>query len=288
MLEEMTPRKRETRGTKSVDPEMFSPLKKTKADAAPVRRVMRTKSQDAQGISSLAAFLHEADTGKKKSKSSSRSVSSMPIPRNAGADQPGKKPMRRRLKKGSVSKTDDELELQDILRRPPIKRHASYGSGLDFATASSAMETATKGGHHPKKFHSSFGSGLDLHTASDDLDRTSIHVSDLLAGGGSDNEDKKQSSRSRLAKSMSQIPTSKASDLGSILAQQKAQKLLSRSSMSSIDCDEELEDTQEDIFSFYSWSTSRQPRNKIKKERKRLNDSIRHGALLAAYESFVR
>lgn len=48
------------------------------------------------------------------------------------------------------------------------------------------------------------------------------------------------------------------------------------------------EDTEEDIFTFYSWSTSRQPRSKILKERKKLRDSVREGPLLASYEALMR
>ena len=62
----------------------------------------------------------------------------------------------------------------------------------------------------------------------------------------------------------------KASDLCSLLAGQKEQKRLSRENQGGSEKypAEEVVEDQEDIFLYYSWSTSRQPRNKIQKERK--------------------
>jgi hypothetical protein len=45
---------------------------------------------------------------------------------------------------------------------------------------------------------------------------------------------------------------------------------------------------EEDIFTFYSWSTSRQPRDKILEQRKKFRDAIRQGPLLTSFQSLVR
>jgi hypothetical protein len=47
-------------------------------------------------------------------------------------------------------------------------------------------------------------------------------------------------------------------------------------------------DTEEDIFTFYSWSTCRQQRPKIQRERQLLQDAIKQGAVLATKERFTR
>jgi hypothetical protein len=85
-----------------------------------------------------------------------------------------------------------------------------------------------------------------------------LHVSDLISGNG----DRKATPQKRLSRDKApQLPVKE---------------------------EEEIDENQEDIFSYYAWSTSRQSRTKILRERKKLSDSIRHGALMSVYESFVR
>jgi hypothetical protein len=76
----------------------------------------------------------------------------------------------------------------------------------------------------------------------------------------------------------------KVMELSALVQQQKAQKILSKTENDT----ENGEDKGEDIFTFYSWSTSRQRRSKILKERKKLRDSVREGPLLASYEALMR
>jgi hypothetical protein len=47
-------------------------------------------------------------------------------------------------------------------------------------------------------------------------------------------------------------------------------------------------DTEEDIFTFYSWSNSRQQRPKIQRERQLLQDAVKQGTVLATKERFIR
>jgi hypothetical protein len=335
MLDNLMKSRVGSRGSRSVGTDMMlnSPPKKPKSatttTAPPQRKVVRTHSQDAGGIASLANFLttstessSSSTTHHKKSnkKSSSRSVSSLPVPRTSGGSSSGsvggngggsgsgeapKKPLRRRLKNmkrssGNSVQSDGE---------PAMRGHRSFGSGLDMHSASHAPTEEKRGRKPAVRGHRSFGSGLDLHSAaSDDTHNNTTtnddgphedYTSDLLGDMMSDDEDdtpKRPHHGGRLGRSMGDIPAFKASDLGSLLAQQKEQKRLSRETGASGDgggasvlvADEGVDDNQEDIFSYYSWSTSRQARNKIQKERKLLSDALRQGAFLAAYESFVR
>jgi hypothetical protein len=82
----------------------------------------------------------------------------------------------------------------------------------------------------------------------------------------------------------------KPSDLGSLLAQQKEMKRrLGASVVSDLLCgsNTEEEQTQDDIFSKYSWTTSRQDRSKIQRERTLLNETLRQGIFLKVFESYV-
>lgn len=184
--------------------------------------------------------------------------------------------------------------------------HNSLGSGLDLHSASNDLlfaggkmrgrKPASSTSSSNNKHHRSFGSGLDLHNASDDdLGEGSLHVADLLSGGKGSSNKKKTNDRGngRLNRSMGDIAF-KASDLGSLLAQQKELKRrggglggASMTSVSLIGPDEEQTPVDDDIFTTYSWSSSRQPRAKVLVERKLLCETLRQGTFLAAYEAYV-
>lgn len=93
----------------------------------------------------------------------------------------------------------------------------------------------------------------------------------------------------RLNRSMGDIAF-KASDLGSLLAQQKELKRRTGGGGASVVSELVVEDEpppQEDIFSMYSWTTSRQVRHKVHQERKLLNSTLRQGSFQKAFELYV-
>lgn len=123
-------------------------------------------------------------------------------------------------------------------------------------------------------------------SSDESLQEESLHVSDIL---GSTKNGKQQGGTTknteRLNRSMGDMAF-KASDLGSLLAQQKEFKRRGggASVVSELLMDEE---PQDDIFSNYSWTTSRQVRHKIQEERKLLNETLRQGAFQKAFQLYV-
>jgi len=243
----------------------------------PQRKIDRLSGDG--GIASLAAFLNNSKSPKSNKLSSSRSVGAMPT---SGASFSSKKPLRRRLKK-----KDDESLASAASKRPSkskqIKGHSSMGSGLDLHSASSTPMEAYGGskmrGRKPKS-RSSSGS------SDDSIEDQSLHVSDILGTNNNGNAGgSTKKSMERLNRSMGDIAF-KASDLGSLLAQQKEFKRRSggASVVSELLVDEEQQD---DIFSTYSWTTSRQLRHKVQEERKLLNETLRQGTFEKAFQMFV-
>jgi hypothetical protein len=231
----------------------------------------------------------------------------------AGSSSAPKKQLRRRLKKssgksdeGSESGTSSSHQSRQQQRparsnstKNKARGHASLGSGLDFQSASNGPlggygGTKMKGrkpsskGDLPRS-----GSGSSLEG---NLEGGSLHVSDLLGGGGGGGKkngsgsqtNTKQQHQGRMNQSLGDIML-KTSDLGS-LAQQKEFKRQTGSSVASEHTGNNpvVVEPQDDIFSNYSWTTSRRDRNRIQLGRKLLNDTLRQGTLLKVFETYVR
>lgn len=122
----------------------------------------------------------------------------------------------------------------------------------------------------------------------------SVDLGALIDSDDDSDEEDIETARERLGRSMP--------ELGPIVAKQKMSRRRSKEQLS-IGEDEEfqyqalgddpsrhgVEDkTVEDIFTFYSWSTSRQPRDEIENGRRRLRDSVRDDAMNAALESLMK
>ena len=120
------------------------------------------------------------------------------------------------------------------------------------------------------------------------LEDDSLHVSDLHGGGKQNGSSSRTNEKplSRMNKSMGDIPF-KASDLGSLLAQQKEIKRRGGASVVSEFVDGDTDEPQDDIFSKYTWTTSRQDRSKVQVERKLLNETLRQGTFLKVFESYI-
>jgi hypothetical protein len=130
--DEVAPKsKREGTYLSSVGPRLASP---SKSSCPPKQNVTHTKSSDAGGIALLASFLHDSDKGKVKSKSSSQSLSGMPISRSGLGK---KKPLSRQKENSVSSKSDDEYEIDSC----PARRQQSVVSGLNVATPSDGNES---------------------------------------------------------------------------------------------------------------------------------------------------
>ncbi len=119
------------------------------------------------------------------------------------------------------------------------------------------------------------------------MEDESLHVSDIIGTTKTKNGSKEvtTTTKERLNRSMGDIAF-KASDLGSLLAQQKEFKR--RGGGASVVSELLIEEEQQDdIFSDYSWTTSRQVRSKVQEERKLLNDTLRQGTFQKAFDMFV-
>jgi hypothetical protein len=271
----------------------------------------------------LASFLQEAGkkTASRNKKSSGRSVSSMPIPKSelsvAGGSVVSRATAaatRRGKKSGKHHHSSGEGSLDDM--QAPVQRHhhGSFTSGLDFLTATSSKSSKPKKGKKDdKRLNNSLGSGLDFLTAmaeelspdmntstkkkgrrqkkkkkrsSDDNDsrEPSLHISDLL-GEEVELDDYEDSTSS--GDSYSDDGGSVCT-MGTIAHRRKQfEKELKLSGMTESEAFQG--DIDEDIFTFYCWSSSLQPRPKILRERKLLQGAIlEQAAVVKTKESFIR
>ena len=85
-----------------------------------------------------------------------------------------------------------------------------------------------------------------------------------------------------------------AMELGPLIAHHKMNRRKSRDKLvigeNQVYQAEEKQSQEEadDIFTFYTWSASRQPRDEIEKERRRLRDSVRDQAMVAVFENYMK
>jgi hypothetical protein len=251
----------------------------------PRRLVQLNDSNDATQVAELASFLRNEDA-KPSTIASSRSVSSMPKPRpRRASDRPfagGQKRSIRNPTKLRIVKSDDEGIAEDVLEKKASLRNLRAcltdeedeledSEGGDSLNISDLLT-----GRHGKL------SGKDERRSARHYSagRSAI-FSDGEIGVDSDQVD--PNAHDRMGMSMPGM-SEKVMELSALVQQQKAQKILSKTENDT----ENGEDKGEDIFTFYSWSTSRQRRSKILKERKKLRDSVREGPLLASYEALMR
>lgn len=211
--------------------------------------------------------------------------------------------MKKRGKKnGRISahhRSTGELSLDEL---EPRRHHGSFTSGLDFLTASTS-KSSKPGKKDKKKMNSSLGSGLDFLTAmaeelepldnlkkkgrrqtkkkkqtDDDSREPSLHISDLLGEEVELDDDDEDSSYSDDGGS--------ACTMGTIADRRKQfEQELKLSGMTESEAFQG--DIDEDIFTFYTWSSSQQPRPKILRERKLLQEAIQHAAVIETKESFI-
>ncbi|KAG7339702.1 hypothetical protein IV203_025253 [Nitzschia inconspicua] len=284
-------------------------VKVKRRSKSPKRVVVRSKSSDSSvtpntnnlsnsGPIGLANFLQMAGKKNPPTKSSGRSVTSMPIPKSELSVCGGSvsnKLSSRRGKKGEP--------VRGVARSGSgTKHHGSFTSGLDFLTATASVSSKpTKKSKTQQRMNSSLGSGLDFLTAAkDELESTkkkgrrikkptdtnddpepSLHISDLLGETVELDED-----------DSSTASTSDVDDAGSVctmgtIADRRKQfeQELKRNGISESDVFQG--DAQEDIFTFYSWSSSKQTRPKILRERNLLQDALQQPALIKVKQQFI-
>lgn len=254
----------------------------------------------------LANFLQMAGKKNPVTKSSGRSVTSMPIPKSelsvsGGSVNPK---LNRRGKKGEPGR--------GVARSgSSIGHHGSFTSGLDFLTASASISSKpTKKSKAQLRMGSSLGAGLDFLTAmesemesasnnntnakkkgkrsnkptrKDEDDREpSLNISDLLGETVElDEEDSSTASTSDLDDIVS------VAAMGTIADRRKQfVEELKRTGISESDVFQG--DAQEDIFTFYTWSSSRQARPKILRERNLLQDAIQQAAVIETRQRFIK
>ena len=262
----------------------------TPMEAPKKRAVGRSQSSGAGGIGALASFLDVIGGGNKKKNSSGASVSSMPMP---GQENENKSIMRRRKKKAY---SDDEFDLVS----PRSKGHRSFGGGLDFATASDDSDFDIPNAKVQARMHQSLGSGLDFASASDAIDflmpsrkaQPQKAVSDDDSSNPYNSESSEEFEEEVELSEELELVLEEGVDgslhISEVLGIDRSEMESDKPrSSSALEEEEEVED-QDDIFSYYQWSASRQPRNKVQKARKQLNDSLRQGAMLATFEAFMR
>jgi hypothetical protein len=294
-------------------------VKVKRRSKSPERGVARSKSSDSSvtpnmsnlsksvcgdGPVGLANFLQMAGKKNPVTKSSGRSVTSMPIPKSelsvsGGSVNPK---LNRRGKKGEPGR--------GVARSgSSIGHHGSFTSGLDFLTASASISSKpTKKSKAQQRMGSSLGAGLDFLTAmesemestsnnntkkkgkrskkpkrKDEDDREpSLHISDLLGETVElDEEDSSTASTSDVDDTVS------VATMGTIADRRKQfVEELKRTGISESDVFQG--DAQEDIFTFYTWSSSRQARPKILRERNLLQDAIQQAAVIETRQRFIK
>jgi hypothetical protein len=183
--------------------------------------------------------------------------------------------------------------------------HGSFTSGLDFLTASASVSSKpAKKSKAQQRMNSSLGSGLDfLTTMESELESTkrkgrrgkkskrkdngeqepSLHISDLLGETVEldDEDDTSTASTSDVDDAVS------VATMGTIADRRKQfEQELKRAGITESDIFQG--DAQEDIFTFYSWSSSRQARPKILRERNLLQDAMQQGAVIDTKEQFIK
>jgi hypothetical protein len=194
----------------------------------------------------------------------------------------------------------------------------SFTSGLDFltATASVSSKPSKKQKAQQQRLNSSLGSGLDFLTAGQS-EIKSNHVESSKKKGrrnnrksnchdDDDNDDENDREEHSLDMSdflgetieldeedSSTANTSDGGDafsvgtMGTIADRRKQlEQELKRAGMAESDVFHG--DAQEDIFTFYSWSSSRQARPKILRERNLLQDAIQQATVVDTKRRFVK
>jgi hypothetical protein len=292
MLEDKSRSRRRNKDSSSVASETRTTTMTTNIPREPSRVVQRNSSSDAAELASLTIFLKTEDAQPIRRNASSRSVSSMPIPRRKKGSErslaEGQKRAIRKQTKLRMVKSDDEGVLDVLEKKTSLRK---------LRTCQTDEEGEVEDSQDEKSLHEtdSLHGGRDRRSGKD-ARRSTRHYSTGQAAvmsdeeNGVDNHQVDRSAHDRMGMSMPSMSL-KVMELGALVQQQKAQKTLSKTTSMSTSENNHAEDEEykeEDIFTFYSWSTSRQPRSKILKERKKLRDSVREGALLASYEALMR
>ena len=150
----------------------------------------------------------------------------------------------------------------------------SLGSGLDFLTAVAEdlepLENRKKKGRRQKK---------NGKQSDDDSREPSLHISDLL---GEEVELEDYDENNSYSDDGESVCT-----MGTIADRRKQfEQELKQSGMTELEAFQG--DVDEDIFTFYTWSSSQQPRPKILRERKLLQEAIQHAAVIETKESFTQ
>jgi hypothetical protein len=255
----------------------------------PRRELQRNGSSETDELAEFAEFERALKTEDSATRRRTPHVSNMPISRpKRGSERSLAGAQKRSIRKQTrirMVKSDDE-GIADVLEKKASMRNLracltdeedEFEDGLDDSLKLTDILTGGPGKR----------SGKDARR------RSARHYSTGQASVFSDEEngvDHHQvdpSAHDRMGMSMPAMSL-KVMELGALVQQQKAQKKFSKTLSPSKNGADNVEDKEEDIFTFYSWSTSRQPRSKILEERKKLRDSVREGPLLASYEALMR
>jgi hypothetical protein len=178
--------------------------------------------------------------------------------------------------------------------------HGSFSSGLDFLTAS-AEKTKSAKKKNNRRMSSSYGSGLDFLSAMGN-DVTDDKANQQKKGRRKNSKrEEGESNRPSLDDLLGETVELDEDDssmgssqgggsvctLGTIADRRKQFELdLKQSGISESEAFKG--DNEEDIFTFYSWSSSRQSRPKIQRERKLLQDAMKQSAVLDTKEALIR
>lgn len=252
----------------------------------PRRVVLRDNSSDSPEVAELERFLKVEDAKPSRRIASTRSVSSAPVPRSKRATiRPLTERPKRSVRKQTrirMVKSDDEGEIYVMEKKASIRNLRACQTDEEDSLGEECLTVTDllTGGRGKRSGKDARRSARHYSTGQDAV------ISDVENGVDNHQVDP-SNAHDRMGMSMPAM-SPEVMDLSALMQQQRAQKRLSGSMFASENDAGNKEDEEEDIFTFYSWSTSRQPRSKILEERKKLRDSVREGPLLASYEALMK
>ena len=222
------------------------------------------------GIGGLASFLKGGDShANSNSKSaSSRSVSSQ--------SNGGKKKSIRKARKPSFQRGSSYNAQDGISPKPPKLREAHSDEVKTISVVEEALQQSLHIGDITRSPLGSKTNGI----------MSTTRIPNLQESGGVSPMGHKSTGNGfgKSVPAMTFAESMKAADIGGIVEKQKqAKRTASKQPIV-----KPTKEEGEDIFSFYSWTTSRQPREKILEQRKKYRDDGRKGSMLTAFKALVR
>jgi hypothetical protein len=257
-----------------------SPNRKSQSDDSDrIRMLSRSQSfgDTGGGISGLASFL-KSDESRGESKSSSRSVGGDPEESSAPIVDENKRRQTRRARKGNASSFTDTND-DNPLPKPRFRQVKSDEVKLSVDDAglreSLHIGEVFSQQKRPKGRRNMSTAGIPDFQESDDASGRSSFAEANESGPA-------------FGKSMPPLSFAESLKVADLGGHMKKLKDAKKDSSTQIQIEIVPKKEEEDIFTFYSWSTSRQPRDKILEQRKKFRDAIRQGPLLTSFQSLVR